>query len=175
MAGFAVWLTGLSGSGKTTLARRLELEIKRRGVHVEVLDGDEQRELLCAGLGFSKADRDANIRRIGFVAKLLARAGACVVVAAISPYRAVRDEQRTLIPRFIEVYCRCELETLIKRDPKGLYRRALVGDLQHFTGIDDPYEAPDAPEVVCDTGREDVNHSAARIIEKLIQVSYITG
>jgi adenylyl-sulfate kinase len=152
--GFVVWFTGLSGAGKSTLATRLAEEVRARGLHVEVLDGDEMRTHLSKGLGFSKEDRDTNVRRIGYVAKLVSRSGACAIAAAISPYRAVRDEQRAQIARFVEVYCRCDLATLTSRDPKGLYRRALAGEIGGFTGVDDPYEAPEHAEVVVDTATE---------------------
>jgi adenylyl-sulfate kinase len=171
--GFAIWLTGLSGSGKTTLSRLLEAQLARRGVHVEVLDGDELRAQLCAGLGFSREDRTTNVRRVGYVAKLLARSGACVIVALISPYRATRDEQRASIPRFVEVYCKAELQALMARDPKGLYRRALAGEIKNFTGVDDPYEPPHAPEVVCETDREPADESVARIMTQLALLGYI--
>ncbi|HSN96783.1 MAG TPA: adenylyl-sulfate kinase, partial [Candidatus Nanopelagicales bacterium] len=138
MPGFVVWFTGLSGAGKSTLSALLAAELSARGVHVEVLDGDEVRTHLSKGLGFSREDRDTNVRRIGFVAKLLARAGACAITAAISPYRAIRDEQRAQIPRFVEVYCACTLDALAARDPKGLYKKALAGEIKQFTGIDDP-------------------------------------
>ncbi len=171
--GFAIWLTGLSGSGKTTLARLLEAQVKRRGTHVEVLDGDELRAHLCAGLGFSKEDRITNVRRVGFVAQLLARSGACVIVALISPYKATRGEQRLAIPRFVEVYCKAELDALVARDPKGLYRRALAGEIKNFTGVDDPYEPPDAPDVVCETDREPADASVSRILAKLTELGYL--
>jgi adenylyl-sulfate kinase len=173
MAGFVVWFTGLSGAGKSTLAAMIAAEIGRRGIHTEVLDGDEVRTHLCRGLGFSREDRDTNIRRIGYVAKLVARCGACAVTAAISPYRAARDEQRAQIPRFVEVYCRCPLPVLAARDPKGLYRRALAGEIKNFTGIDDPYEAPESPEVVVDTDGETKEESLARIVRALEDLGYL--
>lgn len=165
--GFVVWFTGLSGSGKSTLAGLLSSAVRARGVHVEVLDGDEVRTHLSKGLGFSKEDRDTNVRRIGYVARLLARSGACAMTAAISPYRAVRDEQRAQIGRFVEVYCRCDLDTLSARDPKGLYRRALAGEIRNFTGVDDPYEAPEHPEVIVDTAKETPEECIHRIVAKL--------
>src|SRR5882672_4959394 len=143
--GFVVWFTGLSGAGKSTLASMLAGEIARRGTHVETLDGDEVRMHLSKGLGFSREDRDTNIRRIGFVAKLVARSGACAITAAISPYREIRDEQRRSIGRFCEVYCECPIGILQRRDAKGLYARALAGEIKGFTGVDDPYEAPASP------------------------------
>lgn len=173
MAGFVLWFTGLSGAGKSTLSALIADALRARGVHVEVLDGDEVRTHLSKGLGFSKEDRDTNIRRIGFVAKLLARAGACAITAAISPYRAIRDEQRAQIPRFVEVYCCAPVEALAARDPKGLYKRALAGEIPHFTGIDDPYEPPDAPEVTLFTDRESKEESLAKILAKLEDLGYI--
>ena len=173
MAGFVVWFTGLSGAGKSTLSGLLAEELRRRGVHVEVLDGDEVRTHLSKGLGFSKEDRDINVRRIGFVAKLLARAGACAITAAISPYREVRDEQRAQIDRFVEVYCVCPIDALAARDPKGLYRKALAGEIRHFTGIDDPYEPPLAPDVTLSTDRETKEESLAKILTKLETLGYV--
>src|SRR3954451_6603929 len=129
--GFVVWFTGLSGSGKSTLAAMLAAEIARRGVHVEALDGDEVRLHLSKGLGFSREDRDVNVRRIGFVAKLVARSGACAITAAISPYRDVRDEQRAHIGRFVEVFVQCSIPVLAERDAKGLYKKALAGEIKH--------------------------------------------
>src|SRR4051812_22800344 len=146
MSGFVVWFTGLSGAGKSTLAAMLSAELRRRGVHVEVLDGDEVRTHLSKGLGFSREDRDTNVRRIGYVAKLIARSGACAMTAAISPYRAIRAEQRAHNQHFVEVYCRCSIPALAERDPKGLYRKALAGEIKNFTGVDDPYEEPESPE-----------------------------
>ena len=172
MAGFVLWFTGLSGAGKSTLSALVADELRRRGVHVEVLDGDEVRTHLSKGLGFSKEDRDTNIRRIGFVAKLLARAGACAITAAISPYKAIRDEQRAQIEHFVEVYCACPIDALAARDPKGLYKKALAGEIAHFTGVDDPYEPPDAPEVTVFTDRETKQESVAKILAKLEQLGY---
>ena len=171
--GFVVWFTGLSGSGKSTLSSLLAAELRDRGVHVEVLDGDEVRAHLSRGLGFSREDRDTNVRRIGFVAKLVARAGACAMTAAISPYRDVRDEQRRAMGRFVEVYCRCPIDVLAARDPKGLYGKALRGEIAHFTGVDDPYEAPLAPEVELDTSNESPSESVAQILEKLAVLGYL--
>ncbi|MBW2085251.1 MAG: adenylyl-sulfate kinase, partial [Deltaproteobacteria bacterium] len=136
--GFCVWFTGLSASGKTTLSKLLQETLLERGLLVEILDGDIIRKNLSKGLGFSREDRDTNIRRIGFVAHLLARNGVAVIVAAISPYQSVRDEVRAEIGNFIEVFLDCPLEICVERDPKGLYRKALAGEIKHFTGIDDP-------------------------------------
>ena len=174
-AGFVVWFTGLSGSGKSTLAAMLSAELRARGVHVEVLDGDEVRTHLSKGLTFSREDRDTNVRRIGYVARLVARSGACAMTAAISPYRDVRDEQRAQIANFVEVYCQCSIPALSARDPKGLYKKALAGEIKHFTGVDDPYEAPESPEVVVTTDAETKEQSLARILAKLGELGLITG
>lgn len=173
MPGFVLWFTGLSGAGKSTMSALVAEELRRRGVHVEVLDGDEVRTHLSKGLGFSKEDRDINVRRIGFVAKLLARAGACAITAAISPYREIRDEQRARIDRFVEVYCACPIDALAARDPKGLYKRALAGEIPHFTGIDDPYEPPLSPEVTLFTDRETREESLAKVLSKLESLGYV--
>ena len=171
--GFTVWFTGLSGSGKTTVSRLVEKELRARGYKVEVLDGDVVRENLSKGLGFSKADRDTNIRRIGFVCELLTRNDIVAIAAAISPYRAVRDENRARIGRFVEVYCKCPIEVLSERDAKGLYKQALAGEIKNFTGIDDPYEPPLNPEVVVESDKETPEQSAAKVIAKLEQLGYI--
>jgi len=173
MKGFTLWFTGLPSSGKSTLARRVEQVLLERGMNVEVLDGDEVRENFSKGLGFSKADRDTNIRRIGFVAKLLSRNGIVAITAAISPYREVRDEMRRNIGRFIEVYVQCPIDVLKERDVKGLYKKALAGEIKHFTGVDDPYEAPLKPEVLIESDRESVDDSVARIIVTLEALGYI--
>ena len=173
MSGFVVWFTGLSGAGKSTLAAMLAAELRHRGVHVEVLDGDEVRTHLSKGLGFSREDRDTNVRRIGFVAKLVARSGACAITAAISPYRAIRDEQRARIPGFFEVHVRCAIPVLAERDAKGLYKKALAGEIKHFTGIDDPYEEPEQPEVVVDTGVETREESLSHILARLEALGHI--
>src|SRR5262245_29442076 len=144
--GFTLWFTGLSGSGKTTLAHAIEKTMRERRLNVEILDGDVVRTHLSKGLGFSKEDRDENIRRIGFVCHLLTKNGAIAISAAISPYRAIRDENRALIGRFVEVYCRCPIEVLAERDVKGLYKKALAGEIKNFTGVSDPYEEPLNPE-----------------------------
>jgi adenylylsulfate kinase len=169
-AGFILWFTGLSGAGKSTLASavRRVLEASRP---VEVLDGDEIRTFLSRGLGFSKPDREENIRRIGYVARVLARHRVAVIAAAISPYRESRDEVRRLaagqgIP-FVEVYAHASLEQLVRRDVKGLYKKALAGEIPHFTGISDPYEPPVAPEVLLRTDSESVEQSVAAILEVL--------
>lgn len=171
--GFTVWLTGLSGAGKTTIARALERELRRRGCRVEILDGDEVRKHLSQGLGFSKEDRDTNIRRIGYVAKLLSRNGVAVITSAISPYREVREEVRREIGDFVEVYVKCPLEVLARRDVKGLYARALRGEIPNFTGISDPYEEPLHPEVVVETDRETVEESAGKVLRFLEERGYL--
>ena len=165
--GFTLWFTGLSGSGKSTLAHAVAEELLERGMKVEVLDGDVVRTNLSQGLGFSKEDRDTNIRRIGFVCHLLTRNDVVAIAAAISPYREIRDENRKLIGRFVEVYCRCPLDTLRARDVKGLYAKARAGEIKGFTGVDDPYEEPLNPEIVVETDRESAAESAAKIIRSL--------
>lgn len=165
--GFTVWLTGLSGAGKSTIAEGVAAEIRRRGLPVEVLDGDVVRKSLSKGLGFSREDRDENIRRIGFVAGLLARNGVAVIVAAISPYRATRDEVRASLGDFVEVHVDAPLATCEARDPKGLYAKARAGELAGFTGIDDPYEEPLSPEAICDTSRESAAESVGRVFSVL--------
>ncbi len=172
-AGFTLWFTGLSGAGKSTLAGAVSQELRRHGIRVEVLDGDEVRQNLSQGLGFSRADRDTNIRRIGYVAKLLTRNGVAVITAAISPYRAVREEVRGDIRAFVEVFVKASLDECIRRDTKGLYRRALAGEIPQFTGVSDPYEEPLAPDLVIDTEQESVPGSAARVIERLIQLGHL--
>ena len=171
--GFTLWFTGLSGSGKSTLAERVRDILLERGMKVEVLDGDEVRTNLSKGLGFSKEDRDTNIRRIGWVCHLLTRNDVVAVSAAISPYKAIRDENRKLIGRFVEVYCECDLDTLKDRDPKGLYEKALNGEIKNFTGVSDPYESPEKAEVVVNTASEDIDASVSKIIATLEQLSYI--
>jgi len=166
--GFVLWFTGLSGAGKSTLAEHLAPILIERGTNVEILDGDVVRTNLSKGLGFSKEDRDTNIRRIGFVADLLARNGVCAITAAISPYEAVRNECRAMIDKgraeFVEIHVAAPLEVVEKRDTKGLYKKARAGELKNFTGIDDPYEAPRNAEIVVHTGRESVDESAAKIL-----------
>jgi adenylylsulfate kinase len=172
--GFTVWFTGLSGAGKSTLSEALAPVLRERGHRVEILDGDVVRTNLSKGLGFSKEDRDTNILRIGFVAHLLSRNGVAVITAAISPYRDIRDQNRQLIGDFIEVYAKCSIEELTRRDVKGLYEKALRGEIQNFTGISDPYEEPVGPEVVVDTERETVEESLSKIIACLEARGYLT-
>jgi adenylyl-sulfate kinase len=171
--GVTVWFTGLSGSGKTALAKRLEQELKNRGLRVERLDGDIVRQSLTRDLGFSKEDRDKNIERVTFVAKLLTRNGVAVLCSFISPYREVRANSRQEIGDFCEVYCHATLDTLIERDVKGLYKKALVGEIKSFTGISDPYEAPENPEVMIDSGVETIEESLAKVLHKLEDLGYV--
>lgn len=161
--GVTVWLTGLPSAGKSTIAGRLATTLKAEGRRVIVLDGDEVRERLNKGLGFSKEDRDENVRRIAYVARLLTEAGAVAIVAAISPYRSARDAARHEIGAFAEIFVHCPLDECIRRDVKGLYKKALAGTIEHFTGVSDPYEPPLEPEMVIETSRETVQDSAERI------------
>lgn len=171
--GVTVWFTGLSGAGKTTICQALEQELRSQEYSLEVLDGDVIRENLTKGLGFSKADRDENIRRIGFVAKLLTRNGVIVLVSAISPYRAIREEVRQNVGDFIEVYVSAPLNVCEKRDVKGLYKRARAGEIKNFTGIDDPYEPPLNPEVNCRTDQETLEESLTKVWKKLEELGYV--
>ncbi len=168
--GLTVWFTGLSGAGKTTLCRHVQSELLARGLPVEVLDGDVVRRNLCSDLGFSEPDRRENIKRIAYVAQLLTRNAVVVLVAAISPYRSSRDEARAAIGNFIEVFVNAPLTVCEARDPKGLYRSARAGGIQHFTGIDDPYEPPSAPDVECHTDRETPAESSARVMASILHV-----
>lgn len=175
--GFVLWFTGLSGAGKSTLSGQVATRLRDARRRVEVLDGDEVRTNLSKGLGFSKEDRDTNVRRIGYVARLLARNGVVAMVAAISPYAAIRDEQRSLAERdgagFCEVFIDCPLEILIERDPKGLYAKALSGEISRFTGISDPYETPREPDVWIHSDRESVDQSADKIIARLVEMDLL--
>lgn len=171
--GATIWLTGLSGAGKTTITQALEQKLQAGGYEIEVLDGDVVRTNLTKGLGFSKADRDENIRRIGFVANLLTRHGVIVLVSAISPYREMREEVRKRIGNFVEVFVNAPLNVCEERDVKGLYQQARKGEIKGFTGIDDPYEAPLNPEVECRTDLEEVEESVAKVWDKLVEMSYI--
>ena len=171
--GFTIWFTGLSGAGKTTVSILVGEILRKRGKKVETLDGDVVRQNLSKGLGFSKEDRDINIRRIGFVCHLLSRNGIVAIGAAISPYRAIRQENRELIGDFIEVYARCPIEVLTERDAKGLYKKALAGEIKNFTGVNDPYEPPENPEVIFDSDKETPEESAAKVIAKIEELGYL--
>jgi len=171
--GVTVWFTGLSGAGKTALAIPLETELRRRGLRVERLDGDIVRQGLTRDLGFSKEDRDKNIERVTFVAKLLTRNGVAVLCSFISPYRAVRAKTREEVGNFVEVYCYAPLETLMERDVKGLYKKAIAGEIPNFTGISDPYEEPENPEVRIDSGAETIEQSLAKVLNKLEELGYV--
>jgi adenylyl-sulfate kinase len=171
--GVTIWFTGMSGAGKTALAIRLEEELRRRGLKVERLDGDIVRQSLTRDLGFSKEDRDKNIERITFVAKLLTRNGVAVLCSFISPYREVRANVRREVGNFVEVHCHAPLETLIERDVKGLYKKAIAGEIENFTGISDPYEVPEKPEVTIDSSTETVAESLAKVLGRLEELGYV--
>lgn len=171
--GVTVWFTGLSGTGKTALAVRLEEELRKRGLKVERLDGDIVRKSLTRDLGFSKEDRDQNIERVTFVAKLLTRNGVVVLCSFISPYREVRARSRQEIGEFVEVYCYAPLETLIERDVKGLYKKAIAGEIEGFTGISDPYEPPQNPEVTIDSSTETIEESLDKLLRELERLGHL--
>ncbi len=171
--GFVLWFTGLSGAGKTAVAKRVEGELKGRGLQVERLDGDIVRQSLTADLGFTKEDRDKNIQRVTFVAKLLSRNGVAVLCSFISPYRATRDWVRREVTNFIEVFVDVSLDEAMRRDVKGLYKKALAGEIRNFTGIDDPYEPPLNPEIYLDTDRETVDESVGKVLRWLEQQGFI--
>jgi adenylylsulfate kinase len=171
--GVTIWFTGLSGAGKTTIAHKLEHALQERGRNVEILDGDVVRTHLSKGLDFSKEGRDTNIRRIGFVCQLLSRNGVIAIAAAISPYREIRDEVREMCGDFIEVYAKCPIDVLSERDVKGLYKKALAGEIKNFTGVSDPYEEPLNPEVTIETDRESEDESMAKIMTKLEELGYL--
>jgi adenylyl-sulfate kinase len=171
--GVTVWFTGLSGAGKTALAIRLEEELRKRGLKVERLDGDIVRQSLTRDLGFSKEDRDKNIERVTFVAKLLTRNGVAVLCSFISPYREVRANVQAEVGNFVEVYCYASLEKLIERDVKGLYVKALAGEIKNFTGVSDPYEPPEDPDVMIDSGTETIEESLGKVLRKLEQLGYV--
>jgi adenylyl-sulfate kinase len=171
--GVVLWFTGLSGAGKSTLAEALTPKLRAHGKKIEILDGDVVRTHLSKGLGFSREDRDTNIARIAFVAHLLARNGVVVIVAAISPFRQTRENARELIKDFIEIHVAPPLEECIKRDVKGLYKKAIAGEIQQFTGISDPYEEPLSPELTIDTSVVSVEDGAARILAKMRELGYL--
>jgi adenylylsulfate kinase len=167
MSGAVIWFTGLSGAGKTTIVKALEPVLLSAGHKVQILDGDAVRETLSKGLGFSREDRDTNIRRIGFVANLLAKHGVVTLVSAISPYRDTRREVLDQADKSLEVFVDAPLETVTSRDVKGLYKKALAGEIQHFTGVSDPYEAPTQPELHLRTDLESLEQSVDKVLEKL--------
>lgn len=173
MEGYTLWFTGLPSSGKSTLARMVQARLLGMGFHTEVLDGDEVRLRLSKGLGFSKEDRDENIRRISFVANIITRCGAVAITCAISPYREIRDEAREEIGRFVEIYVKCPIEECIKRDVKGLYKRAISGEIPNFTGISDPYEEPLRPEITIQTDKETADESLEKILGVLKELGYL--
>ena len=171
--GFTLWFTGLPCSGKSTLAEIVAKELESRGRGVEILDGDVVRTHLTKGLGFSKEDRDENIRRIGYVCALLSKHGAIAISAAISPYRSIRDEVRSKTLNFVEVFVDTPLELCVKRDVKGMYKKAFAGEIKNFTGVTDPYEPPLSPEIVIETQNEEPEVSAARILDNLERMGFI--
>ena len=171
--GVTVWFTGLSGAGKTTISKAVAEKLRFQGCKLEILDGDIVRENLTKGLGFSKADRDENIRRIGFVSHLLTRNGVIVLVSAISPYKEIREEVKQKIGDFVEVYVNAPLAVCEERDVKGLYKRARAGEIKNFTGISDPYEAPLNPTIECRTDLEELEESVAKIFNKLEELGYL--
>lgn len=171
--GFTIWFTGLSGAGKSTLSRLVEQRLKERELNVEVLDGDIVRTHLSKGLGFSREDRNTNIQRIAFVCKLLSRNGVISIAAAISPYRETREWAREEIEHFVEIYVKCPVEVCRQRDVKGLYKLADEGKLKEFTGVDDPYEEPECPELVIETDKETIETSVDRIFATLEELNYL--
>jgi adenylylsulfate kinase len=171
--GFTLWFTGLSGAGKSTLSEIIEQRLRERGHKVEVMDGDVVRTHLSKGLGFSREDRDTNIKRIAFVCSLLTRNGVICISAAISPYRQAREWARETISNFVEVYVSCPLEVCRERDVKGLYKLVDEGKIKNFTGVDDPYEAPEHPDLVIETNKETVEESVERIFAKLVELGYL--
>jgi len=172
--GFTVWFTGWSGAGKTTIAIALEEELEKRNIWpVQRLDGDIIRSDLCSDLGFSKEDRNENIKRATFVAELLSKNGVATLVSFISPYVALRERARNKCHNFIEVYVKCDRDTLINRDVKGLYKQAIEGEIKEFTGITDPYEEPQNPEIILNTAEEDISESVGKVIEHLEEKNYI--
>lgn len=171
--GVTVWFTGLPSSGKSTIARLIERQFRKWNLKTELLDGDVIRTNLSKGLGFSKEDRDANIKRIGFVCQLLSRNGVIAMASAISPYREVRDYNRRMIGTFVEVFVKASVAACEKRDVKGLYQKARAGEIKGFTGVDDPYEEPLNPEVVCETENETPEESAEKVVKRLEELGYL--
>jgi adenylyl-sulfate kinase len=173
LRGFTVWFTGLPSAGKTTASSRLATELLARGLKVEVLDGDLIRTNLSRGLGYGREDRIVNVKRIGFVCELLSRNGVVAIAAAIAPYKEARDYNRSKIGDYVEVYCKCPLEVLIQRDVKGLYKKALAGEIHNLTGLQDPYEEPESPELVICTDTESPEESVAKIVRHLEELGYV--
>jgi len=171
--GLVIWFTGIPGAGKTTIGKKVYDILKQKGYKVEMLDGDEVRKWLSPEAGFTKEDRERHLRRVIYVSKLLARNGVIVIATFVSPYRKIRNEARKEIKNFVEVYVKCSVETAIKRDPKGLYKRALKGEIKHMTGIDDPYEPPENPEIVIDTEKLSVGESVQLVLNKLKELGYL--
>lgn len=173
--GFTIWFTGLSGAGKSTLSEAIQARLKEHGRNVEVLDGDVVRTHLSKGLGFSKEDRDTNIKRIAFVCGLLTRNGVACISAAIAPYREAREWARNEIGNFVEVYVKCPIDVCRERDVKGLYKLVDEGKLKGFTGVDDPYEEPEHPELVVETDKESIDESVERIFARLVELGYLSN
>jgi len=172
--GVTAWFTGLPCSGKTTIADKVAVIMRDKGYRVERLDGDIVRKNLTSDLGFSKKDRDENIKRVTFVAKLLTRNGVAVLATFVSPYRERRKKTREEIGDFVEIYTRCPVEVCIQRDAKGMYKKALAGEIKDFTGVDDPYEEPEDPELILDTDKESIEESVRRVLDKLEELGYIS-
>ncbi|MFQ6089361.1 MAG: adenylyl-sulfate kinase [Candidatus Methanofastidiosia archaeon] len=170
---FVLWLTGNPASGKTTIAKNLEKILRKRGLRVEVFDGDEVRRNLSSDLGFSKKDRERHAKRVTYIAKLLSRNEVCVIVALISPYRSFREYARSQIENFLEVYVKCPIDVCIERDPKGLFEKALRGEIKDLTGLQEPYEEPLNPEIVIRTDMEAPDESVSKILKKLEQLGYL--
>jgi len=173
--GFVLWLTGLPGSGKTTIARNLEPKLRKLDWQVEILDGDEIRQNLSKGLGFSREDRETHLKRAAYVAKLLSRNGVAVIAAFISPYRSVREYARKETTNFIEVFVKCSLQVCAQRDPKGLYKKASTGEIKNLTGPQDVYEEPLTPDLVVETDKQTVEESVNMILEKLNKLNLTNG
>lgn len=171
--GFTIWFTGLSGSGKSTISERVAHRLQKSGIPVEMMDGDIVRTHLSKGLGFSREDRDENIKRVGFVCQLLTRNGVPNIASVISPYRAARDYNRQKIKDFVEVYVSCPVEVCAQRDVKGLYKKAQAGEIKGFTGVDDPYEEPLNPEVTCHTDKESIDECVEKVLHKIKEMGYI--
>jgi adenylylsulfate kinase len=172
--GFTIWFTGIPCCGKTTIADQVAILIKKKDYTVERLDGDIVRQGITKDLGFSKKDRDENIRRVTFLAKMLTRNNVVVLVTFVSPYKKQRRKARKEIERFVEVYVRCPVEICMKRDVKGMYQKALEGKIKHFTGVDDPYEEPEHPELILNTDRESVEESVSKVLQKIEELGYLT-